>query len=149
VDSRARLLKKIFEQGFRTPDWRHNEPPPVVELEEFFEGNTSNGSIAPNLDNHPGVVFFYEKLKSIRGCPDVLKVLINIYDLTDIVLNVQDGWPGSECVHVLTSASEKEVQSWADELLSDGAMAQWPYGHPKVVADDPPKGFVWWTVTWD
>ena len=37
---RVNLLTKIFAQGFRTPDWRHNEPPTVVSLEDFFEGNT-------------------------------------------------------------------------------------------------------------
>lgn len=148
MDSRARLLKKIFDQGFRTPDWRHNEPPPVVELEEFFEGNCCPSSIAPNLYPHPGLAFFYERLKSIRERPDVKSVLVNIYDLTDIILNARDGWPGSECVHILTSADQDDVQSWAAGLLSDGAAPEWFYGRAKAI-DDPPEGFLWWTMSWD
>jgi hypothetical protein len=146
MDSRARLLQKIFDQGFRTPDWRHEEPPPVVGLEEFFEGNTSYFSIAPNLAPHPGLTFFYHRLKTIRERPDVDDILVNIYDLTDIILDADDGWPGSECVHVLTSADEDEVQSWATDLLADGAMAGWPYGRAKTITD-PPDGFLWWTMT--
>ena len=58
MTARERLLTKIFDQGFRTPDWRHAQPPPVVTLEDFFERNTRPQSIAPNLDGEPGLAFF-------------------------------------------------------------------------------------------
>lgn len=111
---RARLLTKIFEQGFRTPDWRHKNPPPVVTLEDFFEGNTCAGSIAVNLPEHPGLDFFYEYLKQIRARPDVQAVLVNIYDLSAIIFGDADGWPSCENIHILTSAPEVEVQQWAE-----------------------------------
>ena len=104
MDSRAKLLTRVFEQGFRTPDWRHEQPPPVVTLEEFFEGNPQPQSIAVNLDDHPGLPFFYERLKEIRARDDVQDVLVNIYDLADIIFNSPDGWPYAENVHILTSA---------------------------------------------
>jgi hypothetical protein len=85
MDNRAKLLTKIFEQGFRTPNRNHSYPPPVVTLEDFFEGNPARGSIAPNLgDSHPGLEFFYEHLKNIRNREDVQEVLVNIYDLSGL-----------------------------------------------------------------
>jgi hypothetical protein len=150
MDHRAKLLTKIFKQGFRTPDWRHKEPPPVVTLEDFFEGNTDPSSIAVNLSNHPGLAFFYDRLRAIRSRDDVGAVLVNIYDLDTlpVILGNENGWPFAENVHILTEAPEATVQAWADELLSDGAMEGWPYGQAKEAPDAPP-GYKWWSLTWD
>ena len=145
MNNRTKLLRKIFEQGFRTPDWRHNQPLPVVSLEEFFEGNTDQDSIAPNLENHPGISLFYEQLKTIRSDNSVKEVLVNIYDLDPII----DGdWPYTENIHILTEAPDNKVQEWAAVLLSDGAFEGWPYGVPEA-APQAESGYKWWSIAWD
>jgi hypothetical protein len=145
---RARLLTKIFDQGFRTPDLRHDVPPPVVTLEEFFEGNTDPQSIAPNLDGDVPLEVFFGKLKAIRARDDVREVFVNIYDLSSIIFGDANGWPMAENVHVLTSASEDVVQGWAADLQSDGAVEGWPYRRAPIAAAEP-EGFRWWAFTWD
>ena len=148
MSPRERLLFRIFELGFRTPDWSHDVAPPIVALEDFFEGNTQPESIAVGLEPHPGLSFFHTKLIEIRSRADVQDVLVNIYDLTDIVYDPENGWPYSENTHILTSAPESLVQAWADELLSDGAGEGWPYGEP-TTAPKPLKGYRWWWLSWD
>ncbi len=148
MSPRAKLLTKIFEQGFRTPDWRHQQPPPVVSLEEFFNGNTQPASIAPNLEGELGLDFFYERLKVIRSREDVRAVLINIYDLSDIVFDVPNGWPMAENIHVLTSAPKSIVEQWVEELRCDGVVEGWPYGQSPL-APPAPDGFKWWAFAWD
>ena len=143
--TRTQLLRAIFEQGVRTPDWRHKQPPPVVSLELFFDENNDDGSIAANLDEHPGVAFFYEALKRIRDGNDVKEVLVNIYDMD---ATIAGGWPYAENVHVLTSAPEATVQSWAAELRSDGAFEGWPYGKAAAAPDDEAP-YKWWSLAWD
>ena len=145
TDNRPKLLRAIFSQGYRTPDLRHEQPPPVVTIDEFFIGNTDDESIAVNLSDHPGVQFFYERLRAIQARPDVKTVLVNIYDLEPIIYG---GWPYAENVHVLTCASEDQVQSWATELRSDGAAEGWPYGKPEAAAK-PEGGYRWWWMSWD
>ena len=148
-DRRARILTLIFYQGFRTPDSRHNDPPPIVGLEDFFEGNNRTQSIAPNLDqDHPGLPFMYEKLKQIRARPDVQDVVVNIYDLSDIIFDFEDSWPGAENVHILTSASEEDLWKWADDLKADGAFIGWPYGKAKYAPIEQGDN-QWWTLAWD
>ncbi len=147
-DRRGHLLEKILMQGFRTPDWRHKVPPPIVELEDFFEGNPCLHSIAPNLIEHPGLQFFYERLKKIRARKDVQDVLMNIYDMDDIIDYKPDAWPYTENAHILTSAPEQLVQTWAEELLADGAVEGWPYGK-SLFAPEPKPGFRWWSMCWD
>ena len=149
MDNRAKLLTKVFDQGFRTPDSNHSQPPPLVTLEDFFEGNHCKRSIAPNLANeHPGLEFFYEYLKNIRACDDVQDVSVNIFDLTDIIFSRPDGWPYTENIHILTSASKETVELWAKELFSDGAIEGWPYGKSPI-APEPHKGYRWWSIAWD
>src|SRR5688500_1764882 len=113
MKNRTELLRSIFDQGICTPDWLHKQPPPGVSLEELFEENDDTESIAVNLEDHPGIEFFYTKLKAIRDDPAVRQVLVNIYDLDPIIVG---GWPYSEDVHILTSAAEDRIQSWATEL---------------------------------
>lgn len=142
---RAALLREIFAQGFRTPDWRHKEPPPVVPAEMFFADNDDNECIAANLDNHPGVGFFRTRLADIAAKPDVAAVLVNIYDMDPVI---HGGWPYVENVHILTSAAEDVVQDWAAELRSDGAGEGWPYGAPRVYPQAA-EGQRWWWLSWD
>jgi len=145
VATRDQLLRAIFDQGFRTPDWRHHQPPPVVSLELFFDENTDNESIAVNLPDHPGVAFFYERLKRIRARMDVQAVLVNIYDMES---TIHGGWPYAENVHILTSAPEATIQSWAEELRSDGAWEGWPYGQA-AAAPEAQESYKWWSLAWD
>jgi hypothetical protein len=145
MDNRTKLLRSVFQQGFRTPDWRHNQPPPVVTVDEFFSGNEDNESIAVNLLDHPGVAFFYERLRAIQQRQDVNSVLVNIYDLEPII---SGGWPYAENIHVLTTAPEEQVQAWAEELQSDGAAEGWPYGRPEA-AQEPEGSYKWWWFSWD
>ena len=145
MEPRTKLLRTIFQQGFRTPDWRHKQPPPVVTVDEFFDGNTDNDSIAVNLTDHPGVSFFHDKLKVIGARPDVKAVLVNIYDLDPVIWG---GWPFAENIHFLTCADEDTIQTWASDLLSDGAAEGWPYGEADA-AEKPAGDYRWWFLSWD
>ena len=144
MDNRTRLLRGIFSQGFRTPDWRHKQPLPVVSLEEFFEQNDDPESFAVNLQDHPGLEFFYDKLKSIRAEADVNQVLVSIYDLEPILAG---GWPFSQNAHILTSANAKRVQSWAASLRANGGFKGWPVGVPHAAAKEG-GAFLWWSIAW-
>ncbi|HUI88573.1 MAG TPA: hypothetical protein VLX61_07580 [Anaerolineales bacterium] len=136
MNNRAKLLTKILNQGFRTPDWRYNQPPPGVTLEDFFEENPCKESIAPNFgDDHPGPNFFYSYWKEIRGHEDVEKVLVNIYDLSDTIFNKASGWPSTGNTHISTSAPREVVEKWPEELPSDGPIEGWPYGKPDFVQE--------------
>ena len=143
--NRVALLTEIFAQGFRTPDFRHKEPLPVVSAELFFTENGDNESIAVNLDDHPGIEFFRERLEEIAAHPEVAAVLVNIYDLDPVIYG---GWPYAENVHILTSALEEIVQGWAAGLRSDGAAEGWPYGQPRQLPEAA-EGQRWWWLSWD
>ena len=87
----------------------------LVSVEEFFSGNADTGSIGCNLIPHPGIEAFVSVLAAIQKRPDVQDVLILISDLNDF-------WPFSDRVCMITSAPLQEVENWVQTLCPDEVL---------------------------
>jgi len=144
---RQALIAKIQAQGvaghvvgesvfFRTLDVL--SPMPVVDLESFFNGNNDRGSIGCNLD-HPGPQWFYDCLREIRDHDDVQDVLVGISQIEDM-------WPFSDTVFVLTRASDAEVSGWFAVLQPDEVES---YAGALPAAPELQPGFKTYSVWWD
>jgi hypothetical protein len=125
---------------------------PIVPFELFFEGNDEEDSIAPNQAGYgrPSLAAMYATLKEIADRPDVQAVLVSMHEDTLHWLERGEtyGWPEAEYVHILTSASQEEVERWVEEFDSDGVTADWAYStHP--AAPLPQRGYRAYTVSWD
>jgi hypothetical protein len=127
MEKRAALIEKIFAQYDAGNDI------PLVELNDFFEGNNHEASIAPNLvgSGHLGLRRFREILTAVHARTDVDQVLIGIHECPEVD-DARDAevWPSAENVYIYTSAGAGEVEHWVAELKADGAIAGWPYGKP-------------------
>jgi hypothetical protein len=121
--ARSELIRRINAQGFSSSDG----PAPVVALEDFFEGNNDEGSIGCNLSDHPGVDCFYAVLKRVRGRKNVQDVLVEISDVED-----EPGWPFSERIYILTSASTDDVEDWLSDLQPNEVDEGYAFGVPKA-----------------
>jgi hypothetical protein len=137
-----RLLARIDELGGQ-------EAYPVVPLALFFEGNEDPGSIAPNLDPHPGVRTFERVLGEIRERPDVADVVLQIDEV------MEGEWPYAQAAYVITTSSAEDVHQWAAELQPDELVADedeippW-LGRPTPPgAPDVPAGHRIVTLFWD
>src|SRR4051794_17143456 len=109
---RGLLIEAIKQQGWPNPSHQL----PIVSLEEFFTGNDDEGSLGCNLIDHPGMRFFYDTLRTIREKPMVQEVLIEIAEVEE---SDESMWPFSECVYILTSASQADVEAWMEPLQPD------------------------------
>lgn len=142
---RDRLLTRIqaqYDEDSRSP--------PVVSLDEFFAGNRDEECIAPNQVGYgrPALADLYARLTEIQRKPNVQAVLVGIH--SDWIDATRDSklWPAAENVHIYTTASLEEVESWISGLAADGAVEGWPYGmHPSAPKLDP--GFKVFSVCWD
>src|SRR5882724_6501021 len=110
MNARDALIRHIKAIGL-SPD-----QPPLVSLEEFFDGNEDDASIGCNLVAHPGLQRFYRMLKDIRSRPNVQDVLVEINEVEE---QIPEMWPFSERVYVLTSDRREDVADWAVELQPD------------------------------
>ena len=142
---REQLLAKIQNLYDMAPDVS-----PVVTLDEYFSGNTDEECIAPNQFGYgrPSLAELYTRFQEIQRRPDVQAVMVGIHGDWDEALKYEDTWPAGENVHILTSATEQEVESWIEGMQADGVIEGWPYGeHPS--APKPHAGFRVWSVCWD
>ena len=57
-------------------------------------------------------------------------------------------FPPAENIHILTSASQQEVEGWVTGIEADGVVAGWPYGKP-ANAPEPSAGYTVFSVCWD
>jgi hypothetical protein len=142
---RDQLLAKIQAQ------YKENSKvPPVVGLDEYFEGNDQEECIAPNQFGfgRPSLAEMYSRFKEIQKRPDVQDVLVGIHgDWTEAIKD-PEMWPAGENVHIYTTASREEVEKWIEGLEADGAIEGWPYGkHPSAPSVKP--GFNVFSVCWD
>jgi hypothetical protein len=137
-----RLLARIDELGGQ-------DASPVVPLSIFFEGNDDPGSIAPNLEPHPGVRTFERVLGEIRARAEVSDVAIQI----DEVMGGE--WPYAQAAYVITTASAEDVHRWAAELQPDEYLAEedeiapWLGGPTPPGAPEVPAGHRVITLFWD
>jgi hypothetical protein len=123
---------------------------PVVPLALYFEGNSDEECIAPNQVGYgrPSLAELYAAFRAIEARPNVEGVFVGLhFDWSEAE---QDDalWPAGENIHILTTASIEEAETWIDGLASDGLIEGWPYGkHP--AAPTPSPGFRVYTVCWD
>jgi hypothetical protein len=90
----------------------------LVSYERFFEGNDDVGSIACNIEAHPGVAWYYDAFKRIAADPAVKAIFVEINDVNQVE-DDNDSWPSSDKVHVVTKASDKRIEAWRQELQAD------------------------------
>ena len=127
---------------------------PVVKLEDFFESNWDEHSLAPNRvdSGRPPLQECYRILLEIRERPDVQDVLIAIHETPDAGEPLDfDIWPSSDTVYVLSSAPKDQVASWVAPLKPDDIGDTWSCntGKKPNAAPDPAPGMNVYAVWWD
>ncbi|HAG44160.1 MAG TPA: hypothetical protein DCL31_13605 [Clostridium sp.] len=133
------LLKKIYEQEDSL-----GKSLPIVSLEDFFEENNDIGSIGCNILEHPGIEKFYSILKEIRNKVNVQDVLVEIMEYDEL----DNTWPFSERIYILTNEEKSEISIWTKELQVDDIGEGYVYGESKAV----PKleeGYLVYSLWWD
>lgn len=100
------------------------EPLVLVTREEFFTGNDDEGSIGPNLMDHPGVGVFARTFAELAARPDVDGVYFVVTDLNE---GDPDLFPFTDTALIVTSAPP-EAFADAAETLSADEIGRWSGG---------------------
>jgi len=77
----------------------------LISLDEFFDGNSDEGSIGCNLAEHPGVAVFREVLKKVAARADVRDVLVRIVEPDPGF----GAWPFTDTVYVVGDISQVQI----------------------------------------
>lgn len=85
----------------------------LVTVDEFFEGNTDNASIAPNIWPKSSLYNYHRVLKSLLLLQNVEDVFVELYEvILDEAGAVVDGyWPYAEVIYVIGTITENELNN--------------------------------------
>ena len=102
---------------------------PVVTLDEYFDGNAREDSIAPNQWGYgrPTLREIHAHFQAIARRPDVQGVYVGLHQDWGMALECDD-WPAAENIHVISSATQADAERWLEGLEADGLITGWPYG---------------------
>ena len=124
MDARKTLLDKL--EALDALDEDHL---PVVTLDEYFDGNAQEDSIAPNQWGYgrPTLREIHAHFQAIARRPDVQGVYVGLHQDWGMALECDD-WPAAENIHVISSATQADAERWLEGLEADGLITGWPYG---------------------
>ncbi|MFT3912112.1 MAG: hypothetical protein QM737_21985 [Ferruginibacter sp.] len=122
--------------------------PVFLTIDEFFDGNNDEASIAPNLTKKPKVSEYYTILKNISKNPKIVGAFAEIKD----VIIYQNGklndneWFYTDVIYFIGDISKEEIQEATKSLFPDEVNYDTDSGVEKL--DDKFKSkkivSVWW-----
>lgn len=130
---------------------------PFLTLDEFFEGNTAEDSIAPNQlgEGRPPIAEIWKLMRDLEKIPNVAWIRVELHDDTEIV--EYDGKEvlvlAGESIIVCTSLPASELETLARcEWLCSGGAEEWEISAlDSVFSRRPPvpEGFHCLAIVWD
>ncbi|AZC19080.1 hypothetical protein [Pseudomonas sp. CMR5c] len=144
MNHREKLLERL--EALEALDEEHL---PLVTLDEYFQGNDQEQSIAPNQweFGRPSIARIHAHFKALEQRPDVQGVYVGLHQEWGEALE-SDDWPAAENIHIYSSAPLAVAEQWIEGLEADGIGEGWPYGK-HAGAPEPRAGYHVYTVYWD
>ena len=143
------VFKKLMEEN--------DDRLPLLTLDEFFEGNTAEDSIAPNDCGYgrPSIAEIWELMRELEKRPDVAWIRVELHDDTEIA--EYEGKEvlvlAGESLVVCTSLSAPELEELARcEWLCSGGAEEWEESEmDSLFSCRPPvpDGFHCFAIVWD
>lgn len=142
---------------FKTLMDKNDDRLPLLTLDDFFEGNTAEDSIAPNDwgFGRPPITEIWRLMCELEKMPSVAWIRIELHNDTEIVEN--DGREelvlAGESIIICTSltVSELEILARCEWLCSGGAEEWEPSAIDRIFSCRPPipDGFRCFAIVWD
>jgi hypothetical protein len=116
--------------------------PPLVSIEQFFDGNDDLASIGCNLIDHPGMDVFRDTFDAIRRRPDVEAVYAQIAEIDP----GEGYWPFADTVFIVGALAVEEARRLFARLQPDQVDRADPSLVPAPLAEKhgAPILVVWW-----
>lgn len=133
------LMKFVSDLGCSVP---LEQPYPLVPLKLFFDGNSDEGSIAANRDEHFTLTQVRDWLFSLQERSDVRDILLMLIEEPDEFIE----WPYAENIIVVTSATEEVVREWAEPRGAEVCAGMLYRTVPKLELS---ADWQVWTILWD
>ena len=131
---------------------------PLLTLDEFFDGNAEEESIAPTQVGYgrPDLAEIHRRLALLEADSDVAWIRVELHhDMSGLTTDtIEDDYDGvaAESIAICTSASTHDLETrlGADDLQSDVVIEGLSYDRDRFCDIPPiPDGFRVTTLVWD
>lgn len=154
---RERTELMIELNAFKKIMNENNNCLPLLTLDEFFEGNTAEDSIAPNDWGYgrPSISEIWDLMRNLEKNPDIAWIRIELHNDTEIVESngKEELVLAGESVVICTSlqAAELEVLAKCEWLCSGGAEKWEIPALDSLFSCRPsiPDGYNCFSIVWD
>lgn len=139
----SEYMKRVAETG---------DEYPLLSLDEFFERNEDEYSLAPNQadEGRPEIAEMYEKFKSIENHDHIAWIRVFLHDDTEVIEDDEELVLYGDSIIICSDLSADEIEQLADcEWLQSGGVSELNLDeyinfHPEI-----PKGYSCLEVMWD
>jgi len=129
---------------------------PLLTLDEFFEGNTAEDSIAPNDwgDGRPSIAEIWDMFRRIELKPEIVWIRVALHDDTmELYNNTEDFTLYGDSVIICTSMQGAALEELVDcERLCSGGAEEWDLSDlDSIYCCRPPvpDGYQCFAIVWD
>ena len=125
---------------------------PLLTLDEFFDGNDDEYSIAPNQadEGRPGLSEIYDRFKDLENTEGVEWVRVFLHDDTEVNEEDEEITLYGDSIIVCSLLSAEEIAGLIDcEWLQSGGVTEFNPGEYINTYPDIPEGYKCFEVMWD
>ena len=130
---------------------------PLLTLDEFFEGNTAEDSIAPNQwgEGRPSISEIWDLMRELEKRPDIAWIRVELHDDTEITGYDEEEKLvlAGESIVICTSLQGSELETLAKcEWLCSGGAEEWAASELSSFyscVPPVPDGFHCCCIVWD
>ena len=125
---------------------------PLLSLDEFFEGNEDEYSIAPNQadEGRPEIAELYERFKDLENHDHIVWISVFLHDDTEINEDDEELVLYGDSIIICSDLSADEIEQLVDcEWLQSGGVSElnleeYINSYPEV-----PEGYSCFEIMWD
>ncbi len=127
---------------------------PLLTLDEFFDGNDDEYSIAPNQvdEGRPPLSEIYERFKSLEREENIAWIRVFLHDDTEIAKHDENEELSlyGDSILICTSLKDEAIENMVDcEWLQSGGVSELELGEYINCYPEIPSGFRCLSVEWD
>ncbi len=149
VENNIDIVKRnIIVKKYDLLNFPNLKEPTLLSIDEFFDGNNDEASIAPNLIEKPKVSEYYKVLKKISENPKVSASFVKlnevmIYD--DGKLNDNE-WFFSDMIYIIGDLTKEEIKEATKSLKPDEVEYEEEMLIQKIDSNykDKKVVYIWW-----
>lgn len=139
--------RNILVKKYDLLNFPNNNQPILLTIDEFFDGNNDEASIAPNLSKKPNILEYFATLKKLNDNPKTVTAFVEIKDVMLYDGKLDDNeWFYTDIIYIIGDLTKEEITEATKHLIPD--EVEYNTENHIVELNEKYKGkkvvYIWW-----